>query len=562
MNELPLKHKGLIYAALAVITFAAFEQVRHNDFVYYDDSAYIVENPNVNKGLSAKSVIWAFTSYRYMGHWHPLTWLSHILDCELFGLNPAGHHITSLLLHIANTLLLFWVFNRMTKAVWQSAFVAAIFAVHPLHVESVAWVAERKDVLSGLFWMLTLAAYILYTERPTLWKYLLMVLCFCLGLMAKSMLVTLPFVLLLLDYWPLNRFKTKGQIRHTILEKLPLLVPVVISSVMAYAAQQSTGTVVSMAGSSLASRIQNALVSYVSYICRIFYPDGLAVLYPRHDFPLWQPIVALLILAAISIVVFYTRLSKPYLVIGWLWFLGTFVPVIGLVTTGGQAIADRYTYLPSIGISVMAAWGIAELFPGLRYQKSLLAVSAGAVIFALVIHTRTQVLFWRDSETLFEHTLAVTECNPVINNNLGVVLAEQGKYDLAVENYLKAIRYCPDYAEAYNNLAIAYSQIGRYDEVIQACKQAIKFKPDYAKAHYNLGSAYSKVGRYNEAIEAYMQAIKFEPDYAQTYCNLARLYDALGRRDEAIQACKQALKVDPAYADAADLLDRIQKQSP
>jgi tetratricopeptide (TPR) repeat protein len=210
----------------------------------------------------------------------------------------------------------------------------------------------------------------------------------------------------------------------------------------------------------------------------------------------------------------------------------------------------------------MAAWGIAELFPGLRYQKSLLAVSAGAVIFALVIHTRTQVLFWRDSETLFEHTLAVTECNPVINNNLGVVLAEQGKYDLAVENYLKAIRYCPDYAEAYNNLAIAYSQIGRYDEVIQACKQAIKFKPDYAKAHYNLGSAYSKVGRYNEAIEAYMQAIKFEPDYAQTYCNLARLYDALGRRDEAIQACKQALKIDPACTEAADILDRIQKQSP
>jgi len=562
MNELPLKHKGLIYAALAVITFAAFEQVRHNDFVYYDDSAYIVENPNVNKGLSAKSVIWAFTSYRYMGHWHPLTWLSHILDCELFGLNPAGHHITSLLLHIANTLLLFWVFNRMTSAIWQSAFVAAIFAVHPLHVESVAWIAERKDVLSGLFWMLTLAAYVLYTERPTLWKYLLMVLSFCLGLMAKSMLITLPFVLLLLDYWPLNRFKTKGQIRHTILEKLPMVVLSLISSVMAYTAQQSTGTVVSIVGSSLASRIQNALVSYVSYICRIFYPDGLAVLYPRHDFPLWQPIVALLILAAISAVVFYTRLSKPYLIIGWLWFLGAFVPVIGLVTTGGQAIADRYTYLPSIGISVMAAWGIAELFPGLRYQKSLLAVSAGAVIFALVIHTRTQVLFWRDSETLFEHTLAVTECNPVINNNLGVVLAEQGKYDLAVENYLKAIRYCPDYAEAYNNLAIAYSQIGRYDEVIQACKQAIKFKPDYAKAHYNLGSAYSKVGRYNEAIEAYMQAIKFEPDYAQTYCNLARLYDALGRRDEAIQACKQALKVDPAYADAADLLSRIQKQSP
>ena len=562
MNELSLKHKGLIYAALAVITFAAFEQVRHNDFVYYDDSAYIVENPNVNKGLSAKSVIWAFTSYRYMGHWHPLTWLSHILDCELFGLNPAGHHITSLLLHIANTLLLFWVFNRMTSAIWQSAFVAAIFAVHPLHVESVAWIAERKDVLSGLFWMLTLAAYVLYTERPTLWKYLLMVLSFCLGLMAKSMLITLPFVLLLLDYWPLNRFKTKGQIRHTILEKLPMVVLSLISSVMAYTAQQSTGTVVSIVGSSLASRIQNALVSYVSYICRIFYPDGLAVLYPRHDFPLWQPIVALLILAAISAVVFYTRLSKPYLIIGWLWFLGAFVPVIGLVTTGGQAIADRYTYLPSIGISVMAAWGIAELFPGLRYQKSLLAVSAGAVIFALVIHTRTQVLFWRDSETLFEHTLAVTECNPVINNNLGVVLAEQGKYDLAVENYLKAIRYCPDYAEAYNNLAIAYSQIGRYDEVIQACKQAIKFKPDYAKAHYNLGSAYSKVGRYNEAIEAYMQAIKFEPDYAQTYCNLARLYDALGRRDEAIQACKQALKIDPACTEAADILDRIQKQSP
>jgi len=546
MNNPSEKNMVLIYAALAAVTFAAFEQVRLNDFVYYDDSKYIVENTNINTGLSAKSLIWALTSYRYMGHWHPLTWFSHILDCELFGLNPAGHHLMSLLFHIVNTLLLFWVFNRMTAAVWQSAFVAAVFAVHPLHVESVAWVSERKDVLSGLFWMLTLAAYVLYVERPTPWKYLLVVLYLCLGLMAKSMLVTLPFVLLLLDYWPLKRFN-RQQALPVVLEKLPLAIPLVISSVMAYAAQQSTGTVVAMADSSLTARIENVLVSYVSYIGKIFYPDGLAVLYPRHDFPVWQPVVSFLILAGISAAVFFARQSRPYLMTGWLWFLGTFVPVIGLVATGAQAIADRYTYLPSTGISIMAAWGFAGLFSGWQYRKNLLAVSAGVVISLMLICTRTQVLFWRNSVTLFKHTLDVTQNNPIISNNLGVVLSQQGRYDQAAENYRKAIRDCPVYAEAYYNLGIALQKQGQSDEAISNYRQALKLNPDYAEAYYNLGTILPAKGRFDEAIFCFNKAIQLKPDYAKAHNNLGNVFLAQGRLDEAISHFRRALQIESDY---------------
>ncbi|MEE9371337.1 MAG: hypothetical protein V3W45_07715, partial [Sedimentisphaerales bacterium] len=359
----------LVYLALALATAIAYEQVRHNDFVSYDDFAYVTENPDVSSGITRNSVIWAFTSV-HVGNWHPLTGLSHMLDCQLFGLDAFWHHLTNLFFHIANTLLLFAVLKKITGAVWRSAFVAAAFALHPLHVESVAWLAERKDVLSGLFWMLTIAAYIRYAQCPTIRKYLLVVLVFALGLMAKPMLVTLPFVLLLLDYWPLGRFQwspesisevstpsesidtgyQKVTTFRLLSEKIPLFVLSAASSVVTFIVQKSQGAVMAMEIFPVRLRIANALVSYTGYIDKMLYPSRLAVLYPfSGDILTWQPIVSLLLLAIISAGVIYAARRSPYLAVGWLWYIGTLVPVLGLVQVGSQAMADRYTYLPSIG---------------------------------------------------------------------------------------------------------------------------------------------------------------------------------------------------------------------
>ena len=366
-------HVLLIYVVLALATSIAFEQVRHNEFVHYDDYDYVVENQQVRAGITCQSIVWAFTAFQ-KDNWHPLTWISHMLDCELFELNPAGHHLSGLLFHVANTLLLFAVLKKMTGAVWASGFVAAAFALHPLHVESVAWVAERKDVLSGFFWMLTMAAYVRYAERPSVGKYLLVVLSLALGLMAKPMLVTLPFVLLLLDFWPLRRLQLRSQdtnqalpesksaikdgyaisLRGSILEKIPLFVLVAASSVITYIAQQSERAMAPMWDLTLGSRLANSFVSYVMYIGKMVYPSRLAILYPhpRGNLPLWQAVVCSLILITISVVVIRI-VRRGYLVVGWLWYMGTLVPVIGLVQVGSQAIADRYTYLPSNGIIVM-----------------------------------------------------------------------------------------------------------------------------------------------------------------------------------------------------------------
>jgi Tfp pilus assembly protein PilF len=536
-----------IYVLLAGISFVVYEQVLRCKFTDFDDTVYVTENQHVKAGLTRQSILWAFESPR-VNFWHPVTMLSHMLDCELFGLKPWGHHLTSLLLHIANTLLLFWFLKDMTGAVWKSWFVAVLFSVHPLHAESVAWISERKDVLSTLFWMLTMAAYLRYVRRRTAWRYLLSLVLFALGLMAKPMLVTLPFVLLLLDYWPLKRLQNKKDIYRPALEKIPFFVLSAAFSVVAFFAQGDTEEFWRRIPVKI--RIANAFISYAWYIQKMFWPSRLAVFYPHpgDKLSMLEAAAAFVILAGVSIWIIYSVSRRKYLLVGWLWYVGTLVPVIGLVQVGEFATADRYTYMPLTGLFIIIVWGADELLAGWRWRKIAMGASASTVLLALSICTGLQLRYWQNSVTLFEHALKVTNNNYLAYHNLGFAYIELGRYNEAIEVCKQAIRIRSDDSKAHNNLGVAYGCLGRYDESIENCKEAIKIKPNYAKAHYNLGTAYMQTGRYNEAIESYKQAIKIEPDYAPTYCNLGYIYGILGRYNEVIESYKEAIKIEPSLA--------------
>jgi len=449
----------LIYVVLILSTLIAYEPLRHNDFISYDDYTYVTKNPNVTGGITRKSVLWAFTGHHFY-MWHPLTSLSHLLDCQLFGLDPRWHHLTSLLLHIASTVLLFMIFKKTTGMVWPSAFVAAAFALHPLNVESVAWAAERKTVVSGLFWMLTLATYIRYAERPSIASYMLVIFVYGLTIMTKPVVVPLPFVLLLLDYWPLGRFRwsytskdsslpKSAEIRfqasplsRVLTEKIPFFILAAILSITTFLVQKGGGAVLQAERLALSYRIGNALVSYVRYIGKMIYPSRLAILYPHpaNRLPLWLPIVCFIILAIVSAGIIYTFRRQRYLVVGWLWYLGILVPVIGLVQVGSQAMADRYTYLPAIGIFIMVAWGAVELLSRWRYRRICLGISAGCLFVALLICTRTQVKYWRNNLTLYEHVLSVTENNAIIHNSYGCALFEDNRLDESVNHFKKPLQ--------------------------------------------------------------------------------------------------------------------------
>ena len=505
----------LIYLGLVLATAIAFEPVRHNDFVSYDDAMYVTENPRVNEGVNHKSLRWAFTT-THASNWHPLTWLSHMLDCELFGLNPLWHHLVNLLLHTANTLLLFWVLARLTGAVWASGFVAAAFALHPLHVESVAWVAERKDVLSALFWMLTIVAYIRYAQRASIWRFSLVFLVLGVGLTAKPMLVTLPFVLLLLDYWPLRRFQ-KSTVRRLICEKIPLFILTMVSSIVTYVAQESTGATEMVQNLALTTRINNALVCYLGYITKMIYPSGLAVLYPHPgaSLPVWQPIVSITALVVITAgIIYLAGRGRRYLAVGWLWYLGTLVPVIGLVQVGRQCMADRYTYLPSVGLFIIAVWGAAELSVKWRYRKVVLSTSALLVLGALSVCTRTQVRHWRNNFTLCERALSATENNAVMHYSLGNAFRSADKLDEAVTQYRRALRIEPNHSRTHGNLANALLLQAKIEEAAEHYRQAVQLDPNYLNARYNLGLALSKQGKFTEAITQYHHVLALEPDNA------------------------------------------------
>jgi tetratricopeptide (TPR) repeat protein len=567
------KYVLLIYAGLVLATVVAYEQLYNNDFVDYDDDMYVTENPHVKSGITGESIWWAFTT----GHaynWHPLTWLSHMLDWQLFGNRPGWHHLTNLLLHIINALLLFSVLKRMTGALWASGFVAAAFSLHPLHVESVAWIAERKDVLSTSFWLLTMAAYVWYVRRPGLGRYLLTVLCFALGLMAKPMLVTLPFVLLLLDYWPLGRLQferaTKDAephgrksanigsqwqaFRRLVWEKVPLIALAAISSIVTFCVQRSGGTVVQTGTLSLEVRIANALVSYLRYMKKMIYPNRLAVFYPYHSLSLLLAIVCFVILVMVTVGVIYLGRRRAYLPVGWFWYVGTLVPVIGIVQVGSQSMADRYTYVPLIGLFIIIAWGASDILARWRYQKIVLGICSAVVLTGLLISTRSQVRHWQNSFTLFEHTLAVTEDNSITHNHYGAFLLEQGRFEKALAQFDEALRISPGFHEARKNKGSALLDMDKFDEAIATFNELLRAAPDWPNAHYWLGVAYGRKGTYKQAIKPFKEALRLKPDWPEAYNDLALVYLLLGNYELAIENYKQALRLRPDYPQAINNL--------
>jgi tetratricopeptide (TPR) repeat protein len=618
----PAFHLALLSIALLVLVGAVFGRVAGNKFVDYDDPGYVTENRHVRAGLTFETAAWAFRTGQ-QSNWHPLTWLSHALDCQLFGPDPAGHHLVSLALHALNAVLLLLALHRMTGALWRSGMVAALFALHPLHVESVAWAAERKDVLSTLFLMLILLAYARHAARPKTATRLLVPLLFALGLMAKPMLVTLPFVLLLLDFWPLARWGggAAGERaswlppRRLVVEKLPLFALAAVSSVVTWLAQQRGGAMAPLDLLPLGVRLENAVVAYVTYLAKTIWPAGLGVLYPiAPSLPAWKVVGACAVLAAITAAVVAAARRAPYLVTGWFWYAGTLVPVIGIVQVGLQSGADRYTYVPLVGVFVMLAWGLPDLLRNVRHRQAVLACAAVLVLTGCSALTWRQVAFWRDSATLFGHTLLVTTDNYVVHNNFGGALMREGRVDEAIAHFEEARRIRPDYAATLSNLGVAVQGKGRIGEAIELYREALKARPEHLEAWLNLGNALGKSGdvegglaafreaerlqrgdpsigaliraatevkarsatppqvaasalpgsvasyeranglrergRFDEAAAAYREAIRIDPGFAEAYNNLGSVLGRQGRAEEAVVEIRKALEISPGLAAA------------
>jgi Tfp pilus assembly protein PilF len=543
----------LISAALVLVILLAFEPIRHNDFVEYDDYQYLVRNPHVQKGVTRDSVIWAFTTF-HASNWHPLTWLSHMIDCGLFGLEPLGHHIVNVLFHICSSLLLFFVLSRMTGSVWPSAVVAALFAVHPTHVESVAWAAERKDVLSSLFWMLTMLAYIEYAKNPGLRRHVMVFLCFCLGLMAKPMLITLPIILLLLDFWPLRRMSLKTlsaetdedvsvslSIGRLIAEKMLLFVAAFASMIVTYLIQQGKAMPTEEIFS-LPMRVCNALYSYAAYIGKMVWPTDLAVLYPlrMEGLEWYKPALGLTVLVAGSIVSIWQRSRRPFLFLGWWWYVITLLPVIGLVQVGVQAMADRYTYIPSIGFFIIVVWSLDEIFQKLKLTALVKAALVAVVLAVLIFATRIQVGYWKDNFTLFGRAIEVTENNYIMHNNFGLALANHKKYDEAIEHFEKVLAINPGYIRAGANIAFVLRRQGKVDEAITIYKELLQSNPHWPEVHNDLGRAYASQGLADEAIECYKEALHLRPNFAQAMNNWGMILKDQGKTEEAMEKFKKA----------------------
>jgi tetratricopeptide (TPR) repeat protein len=558
----------LVCLFLVIAILFVYWQVRNFSFVNYDDHQYVTENRYVQDGLTLKSIAWAFTTV-HMSNWHPLTWLSHMLDYQLYGMNPGQHHLTNVLFHILNTLLLFLVFRRMTGELWKSGFVAALFALHPLHAESVTWVAERKDVLSTFFWLLTMWCYARYVEHSERDRYLLVVLFFILGLLAKPMLVTLPFILLLFDYWPLNRFQfgSSGDGSYSIQksfnfgliwEKIPLFLLSTASCVVTYFVQKSGGAVNSLDAMKFNIRIANAILSYTNYIAKMIWPYKLAVLYPYPEvIPFWEVTGACLVLVFISLLSIGLIKKSPYFAVGWCWFLGAFVPVIGLVQVGLQAMADRYTYVPLIGLSIIIAWGAPDILAGLRHKRIIFAIFTIFVILAIMIFTWFQVSRWKNSITLFKNAVDVTKNNYVAHHKLGEALAIQGETDKAIRHYSEALRIKPDFIAPHLNLGVTLRETGKLNEAIEHFSSVLRLKSDSAEAHYELGITLEKKGNIDGAEKHYIKALRIKPDYAKAHNNLGIVLAFRKKDKEALYHFVEALRIDSGYAGAYYNLGKI-----
>lgn len=587
-----------ISIVLFIVTLAVFWPVSKCDFLNYDDDGYVTANAHVRQGLTIAGVKWAFVTGE-TANWHPLTWLSLMLDAQLFGRDAADFHLTNLFLHALNVVLLFLLFNRLTRASWRSAFVAALFALHPLHVESVAWVSERKDVLSGFCFMLTLLAYARFAAAKgqsagSKTFYFLALIFFALGLMAKPMLVTLPFVLLLLDFWPLQRFHV-GAVKNVLIEKIPFFILSAAGSVVTYIVQKNGEAVQTLASFPLKFRIENAVLSYGRYLEKLFWPANLATPYPYPDH--WPNIVIIISIAIVvggSWAAIRWAQKFSFLFTGWFWFLGMLVPVIGLVQVGTQAMADRYTYLPSIGIFLVATWGAAEIARRISFPKMPLAILIILVIAASAMQTRKQIGYWQNSGTLFRHAIAVTKNNAEAYDHLGtyfmritgdvdqaancyqqaVTLAPsklssrinfgsalllEGKRDAAAEQFNAALQLSPQNAEANCDFGFILASQGRFNEAISYYDKAIQAKPDFASAYHDRGLAFAATGEWQKAIRDYREAIRLDPNHASTHTHLGVALRHENQVGEALGEFTEALRLNPNDAEAREQLQQLQK---
>ena len=561
----------LVASLLAGVTMAVYWPLKHCDFTNFDDPEYVTKNPYVFRGLTWRGITWAFT-HIHAGNWHPLTWLSHMTDCQLFGLNAAGHHFVSLGLHIANALLLFWLFEKMTGATWRSGMVAALFAWHPLHVESVAWISERKDVLSTCFGLLAMIAYVHYAQRVAGKRersqegghpragllgraplyYLISLLFFVLSLLSKSMLVTLPFVLLLIDFWPLQRwdwsregwriFRTK-----LLLEKLPFFTLSFLSSAVTFYVQGKTGAVVSLEAKPFPDRLVNVLHSYVGYLERLAYPKNLCAYY----FSQWQDsrfVLPLVLGAGLTVLAIWAARRWRFVTMGWLWYLGTLVPVIGLVQVGSQTMADRYTYFPSIGLFAAVVWAAAEILRG--FSRWSVGVICGAVLSVLALASWLQVSYWQSSISLFEHALQAGEESPIAHHNLGHGLMENtSERGEAMQHFRRALELFPGYPQAHYCMGNCLSVEGRLDEAEAHFREALKNKTNYAEAYYGLANVVALKGRPDEARKYFDEALRLRPYYAEAHTKLGNLLLLQGERDSGMKHLRTAVELFPAYAD-------------
>jgi tetratricopeptide (TPR) repeat protein len=478
--------------ALAVITLAVYMQVGNHQFLNYDDKDYVTSNRHVADGISVDAVLWAFTSVK-AGNWHPVTWLSHMADVQFYGMNPRGHHLSNVVIHTASSLLLLFLLLRLSGSLWKSTFVAALFALHPLHVESVAWVAERKDVLSAFFGFLTILIYSEYVAKRTAVLYILTLLTFVFALMSKAMLVTLPAIMLLMDLLLFDRCHHENHEQNTdriitlVKEKIPFFACSIISSIITVYAQHMSGATKSLDEFAILLRIENALVAYVKYMLKVLWPQDLAVLYPiSHSIPLWQVIGSLLILLLFSVTAIRAGRNHPFFSLGWFWFIVTLVPVIGIIQVGNQSMADRYTYIPVIGLFIMIAWGVPVLVKGLQFRKEILTILFCAVIISSAALTWQQLGYWRSTISLFQHTLKITTDNYMANNFLGIALAENGDLDAAIKEFQISLRIKPNYVDAHDNLGVALGRTGNLNEAILEFLEALRINPDYVNAQNNL----------------------------------------------------------------------------
>ena len=608
MDKSKTDFRIVFIVSLCLITaiFVSYFQVGHFDFVGYDDELYITKNLLVQKGVSLEGLKWAFTTF-HAANWHPVTWLSHMLDCELFGLDPSGHHWTNVVFHIANTLLLFIILFKMTGALWKSAIVAALFALHPLHVESVAWVSERKDVLSTLMFLLSLAVYYRYAKNLSFKTYMLLIMCFSLGLMAKPMLVTLPFVLLLLDIWPLNRFKYTNSyvlqsdntskdgfrgIYWIILEKIPLFIPVLVSCTLTFFAQKSAGAVLTIESLTIKYRIANALVSYVNYVIKMIWPIKLTIFYPhpRYTLSAWQIFGASLLITSACLWAIRVAKKYPYIAVGLFWYLGTLVPVIGLIQVGEQAMADRYTYIPLIGLFIIVVWGASDLLKKWYYQRLFFYVFVPVMLIALSWTTFFQLRYWKNGITLFEHAVEINKNSSMAHNNLatalgstnldravyhykealkinpadgfslynlGTILIQKKDYNGAVLYLSKLLKLNPRHIDARNNLANVLFIQSKSDEALSQYRKILQIDPNNADAHYNIAYVLSSQKKYNEAVLYYNETLKIEPEYLKAHYSLGNIYFKQGKTTEAFMHYAEVIKIKPDYVQAYNKLGLI-----